>query len=150
MDTDVRFTPPATRRTVVRTGAKLVYAAPIVAASFKVSAVNAFAVISTPSTCGPTCESQGDCHCATDDQTGTDVCVTTECFVSSHFGCAQGDPCPGGSFCVVDKELTICAVSCGAPCPTTCRPSEFPCFNGVDCCNGCCTGREGVEGICCS
>jgi hypothetical protein len=34
----------ATRRTVVATGAKLAYAAPIVAASLKVSAINAFAV----------------------------------------------------------------------------------------------------------
>ena len=44
MDTDVRFTNPATRRTIVATGAKLAYAAPLVAASFTLSATNAAAV----------------------------------------------------------------------------------------------------------
>ena len=35
MDTDGRFPTPTTRRAVVRTGAKLAYAMPVVAASFK-------------------------------------------------------------------------------------------------------------------
>src|SRR5215212_5378550 len=39
-DTDGRLTTPTTRRTVVATGAKLAYAAPLVATSLKLSALN--------------------------------------------------------------------------------------------------------------
>ena len=49
--TDGRFTTPTTRRTIVRTGAKLAYAAPLVAASLKLSATNAAAAVSLGSLC---------------------------------------------------------------------------------------------------
>jgi hypothetical protein len=41
MDPDVRFTTPTTRRTIVATGAKLAYAAPLVAASMALPAAAA-------------------------------------------------------------------------------------------------------------
>ena len=67
MDTDGRFTTPATRRTVVTTGAKLAYAAPLVATSLTLSAVNAAAGISLQvcpaEEIGTFCESDADCTC---------------------------------------------------------------------------------------
>jgi hypothetical protein len=51
MDTEVRFPTPTTRRTIVTTGAKLAYAAPLVAASLKLSATNAAAAVSLGSLC---------------------------------------------------------------------------------------------------
>jgi hypothetical protein len=51
-DTDGRF-PTPTRRTIVATGAKLAYAAPLVAASFTVSALNVAATHSPGHVCPP-------------------------------------------------------------------------------------------------
>jgi hypothetical protein len=51
MDTDGRFPTPTTRRTIVATGAKLTYAAPLVATSLKLSAMNAAAAVSLGSLC---------------------------------------------------------------------------------------------------
>jgi hypothetical protein len=51
MDTDGRFPTPTTRRTIVSTGVKLAYAAPLVAAIVKVSATNAAAAVSLGSLC---------------------------------------------------------------------------------------------------
>jgi hypothetical protein len=53
MDTDARFTTPATRRTVVRTGAKLAYAAPLVATSLTLSTLNVAATHSPGHVCPP-------------------------------------------------------------------------------------------------
>src|SRR5215212_8504048 len=51
MDTDGRFPTPTTRRTIVATGAKLAYAAPLVATSLKLSVTNAAAAVSLGSLC---------------------------------------------------------------------------------------------------
>jgi len=50
----------ATRRTVVATGVKLAYAAPVLAASFKLSAINAFAAVSG-GFCGHSTGPNGGC-----------------------------------------------------------------------------------------
>src|SRR5215208_2943470 len=67
MDTDGRFPTPTTRRTIVATGAKLAYAAPLVATSLTLSAVNAAAGISLQvcplEEIGTLCESDADCTC---------------------------------------------------------------------------------------
>jgi hypothetical protein len=147
MDPGGRFTTPTTRRAIVRTGAKLAYAAPLVAASLKLSATHAAAAISHPSTCGPACEAQGDCFCATPDQNGPDgakICVSTTCGILNYFNSVTG--CIEGSVLMTTHEpyKQFCAMPCGAPCPD-CKIGGQPCDDGAECCNNCCS-----VGTCCT
>jgi hypothetical protein len=105
------------RRTVVKTGAKLAYAAPIVAASFKLSARGAgaatvsgepgsgcsgdFVCGNAPTACGTDNRGFGDtCYCfASTENTG--VCGANICITPSGT-CASSDQCPDGSFCSVN------------------------------------------------
>jgi hypothetical protein len=68
MDTDDRFPTPTTRRTVVSTGAKLAYAAPLVAASFTLGAGRVWANGMVSPGCRPDiCGAGGQCGPCRDD-----------------------------------------------------------------------------------
>jgi hypothetical protein len=112
-----------TRRTIVKTGAKLAYAAPLVALSFQVSQRGAGATGAAASPTQPPTEcghsfggaSGGGCMAA---------CTSTGCTGEVCDGCnAPGQPCdpcctePGG----------------GNVCPSAdyCDPGCFTCTNGV-------------------
>jgi hypothetical protein len=118
---DEHLATTTTRRTIVKTGAKLAYAAPLVAASFKLSAGRA----------GAQAVSRGNCPCLTLN-CGTAVpgtiCGCLESteghqFCSNDFGCGTTDPCdstddcPSGFFCQANSD---CAGSCGAVCVPSC------------------------------
>ena len=96
-----------TRRTIVKTGVKLAYVAPIVAASFKVSAVNAQAPISPP-------PQEGCFH-----STGTNGGCMPACTNGGRFTGAQ------------------CGVICGTGNPNNPDDGACPVGQGGDnpCCN---------------
>jgi hypothetical protein len=95
-----------TRRTVVATGAKLAYAAPIVAASFNVSAINALAAVSPGVTCVhslvapgfvgcmPACTSAG----LTGDQCN-DICGNGQTPGACPVGEGNENPCCNPGYC---------------------------------------------------
>src|SRR5215208_3750317 len=101
IDLEDQIADSPTRRTIVKTGVKLAYAAPIVAASFKVSAVNAQAPISPPpqegcfhSTgtnggCMPTCT---DLAGFTGAQCGV-ICGTGQSTGACSVGQGEGNEC---------------------------------------------------------
>lgn len=110
-----------TRRTIVKTGAKLAYAAPLVAVSFKLSGRVAGAVTISPNSCIPTggdaCSQQVAC------QPGADVNIcgcgpTPEghgfCFQQGGCGaaCSSSSQCSNGQVCVA----TCCGFACQDPC----------------------------------
>ena len=113
-----------TRRTVVKTGAKLAYAVPIVAASFKLSAtsVGAQAVSGLDPRCDgarcgsfATCNEVDGCICfSTLD--GTGYCgIPRSCSVVQ--ACGPGTPCPAGQVCAVGTCCSGDKVdSCVIPC----------------------------------
>lgn len=107
-----------TRRTVVKTGAKLAYAAPIVAASFSLASQRAAAAVSganpNPECAAATCttfvecsSTNADCVC-TSTSSGGGFCVpgSTSCTVTGD--CGAGFSCPADNVCVVDT-------CCGRP-----------------------------------
>jgi hypothetical protein len=94
----------STRRTVVATGAKLAYAAPIVAASFKMSGVNAQALspvggcfhsTGTNGGCMPACTSAG----FTGAQCGP-ICGTGQFTGACPVGQGGDNPCCNPGYCV--------------------------------------------------
>jgi hypothetical protein len=106
--------PQVTRRTVVATGAKLAYAAPIVAASFKVSGVNAQAISPV-----------GGCFHSTGTNGG---CMPTCTSVVEAAGCTQaGQKC--GVICGTGQSAGACPVGQGGdnPCCNAgyCDPANF-------------------------
>jgi hypothetical protein len=129
MDTDGRFPTPTTRRTVVTTGAKLAYAAPLVAASFTVSALNVAAATSPPhfvcppfgSDDGPQCNPGADCFCTTAVPSGRLICTTDlSCGGLRFCDDVTGAGCGAGDVCVVDEFFegrAHCHALCGVPCP---------------------------------
>jgi hypothetical protein len=95
-----------TRRTIAKTGAKLAYAAPIVAASMKLSTGGAAAVsggaCTAASTCGgepSACDGNVACSC------GATADGSTACFQWNVAGtggsCSASDPCPSGEACIL-------------------------------------------------
>lgn len=94
MDTDSRFLTPATRRTIVATGAKLAYAAPLVAASLKLSALNVAAthspghVICSERGCIRACDADPAALCA-------GPCEEGQCGVFDPIG----QPCCNPGYC---------------------------------------------------
>ena len=97
----------STRRTVVATGAKLAYAAPIVAASFKVSGVNAQAIspiggcfhsTGTNGGCMPACTSAG----FTGTQCGP-ICGTGQSTGACPVGQGGDNPCCNPGYCDPDQ-----------------------------------------------
>jgi hypothetical protein len=117
---------PTTRRTVIQTGAKMAYAAPLIAASFKLSAsaVGAQAVSGGPNpecagaTCATydnfPCSTDPDCVCAATSVGGLCVPGSTSCGV---VGPCDNGACPDGSVCVYDS-------CCGSP---VCVPLALRC-----------------------
>ena|SRR5215218_8815188 len=106
MDTDVRLTTPTTRRTVVRTGAKLAYAAPLVATSLTLSVTNAAAI-------SPTCLGRNVACAST-----ADTC------------CDEGYVC--GNDGVICGQPLACCGRTGAACTVECDCcGELLCFGGT-------------------
>ena len=158
MDTDSRLTTSTTRRTIVATGAKLAYAAPLVATSVALSAANAAARISPPPTnvCipyeafkFPPCET--DAHCASRASCHGYCCIT----------CVTG--LPGDGVCICRMKVTYgpctrdeecctgtCERSRGALTGTcACSPKGGPCLDSGDCCSGrCAPDPASGAGIC--
>jgi hypothetical protein len=129
-DRPVAFVGPATRRTIVATGAKLAYAAPLVAASFKVSAMNVAAATSPPHfvctrpdgrcSCGPGCEAQDPCFCTTAIGSGAFVCAFDLSCGGGFCDPVTGAGCVAGDVCVIDgffEGRAHCHSLCGVPCP---------------------------------
>jgi hypothetical protein len=93
----------STRRTVVATGAKLAYAAPIVAASFKVSGVNAQAI--SGGFCGHSTGINGGCMpaCTSAGFTGAQcgpICGTGQFTGACPVGQGGDNPCCNPGYCV--------------------------------------------------
>jgi hypothetical protein len=117
-----------TRRTVVKTGVKIAYAAPIVAASFKLSAHGASAAVSGNGDCfgsDKACQGdpnftfcQTDVYCAT---FGRPACICSK-DTEGNFSCS--DTCNFTNTCTTSKDCSgnyVCKPYCGvnlcsAPC----------------------------------
>jgi hypothetical protein len=124
MDVDQRtdsLTGGATRRTVIKTGAKLAYAAPLVAASFKLSARGAAAI--SPIGGGETCSNPfdpvacafapGDCRgCLVEDQCCPAICTVSP--EGDNF-CIGGQPDPAFDGCT-DSDVCPTGFRCGKSC----------------------------------
>lgn len=97
-----------TRRTIVKTGAKIAYAAPLVAASFKLQSAMAQSISNQHPECvGATCasfiqcsSSNGDCVCITTPVGGFCVPGSTSCSIIGP--CDANNACPDGSVCAID------------------------------------------------
>ena len=90
-----------TRRTVVATGAKLAYAAPLVAASLKVSTLGAFAAVTGAVICTHSLEDPGFAGCkpaCTSTGLSGDVCEDL-CRVGCPVGQGNENPCCSSAFC---------------------------------------------------
>jgi hypothetical protein len=140
MDTDGRFPTPTTRRTIVTTGAKLAYAAPLVATSLKLSAMNVAATHSPGHqpcetfVCGnPLCAEPGPgpldrCACfeLTEDP-GNGLCLG-DFLCDSASACNTTADCPSGYTCVTNTccglGVQLCAPAC--PDPTDSRSRRPP------------------------
>jgi hypothetical protein len=108
------------RRTIVRTGAKLAYAAPLVAASMRMQSAGANGVISG----GPTCEAGSvlvhggcfryglDCESVCGDKWFLIDPPIAVCAVGSIRGvaCNNNDDCPVGQAC--DDIFLTCVTPC--------------------------------------
>ena len=117
-----------TRRRVVGTGVKLAYAAPVVAASFKLNAASAQTVsvacdagqCNDPHICG------GDGTCACRDVSQTTACLQDE-FCGDTATCTDDSGCPGG-WCFLASDnccedgKNYCVFPCGVHPPVTLGP----------------------------
>jgi hypothetical protein len=111
MDTDSRFLTPATRRTIVRSGAKLAYAAPLVAASLTLSADRVWAngmvspgcrpdICGAGGACGPCRDQLCLLRCSVEL---VPVCVdvtTPACSPETFPSCASSADCEAGRVCL--------------------------------------------------
>lgn len=115
-----------TRRTVVKTGARLAYAAPLVAASFKLSASALAQEALSAATCnGGTCgdlegcgDDSGKCYCFATDIGGfchrCQSCDTVKpC--SANSDCSPGSICSDNNCCGVSVCMQPCAETAGSP-----------------------------------
>ena len=120
-----------TRRTIVKTGVKFAYAAPLVAASFKLHGAGAQTRVSPGgndptcigANCGTfrTCGAGGECVCFT-TSAGTGFCATGSNPCSELTPCPNGQlDCPANTVCIVDT----CCVFGGHP--AVCQPIIFAC-----------------------
>jgi hypothetical protein len=122
---DQKLESSVTRRRVIGTGVKLAYAAPVVAASFKLNsaAAQGASPLCTPTTCGETdfCGRSPTCFCRTVD--GVTRCLQDElCGFAAVCGADQ-PACPSGAVCVpfsdtgtgncCDDKVSHCAFPCG-------------------------------------
>jgi hypothetical protein len=116
------LTTNTTRRTIVKTGVKLAYAVPLVAATFKLSAGQTFAADAC--TAGENCAEGTTVNCGAN---GFCACVAN---VDGGFACVDRmcsfTPCSTGTDC--DSGLCISAPGCcGDPNPFC----ATPCTDGV-------------------
>ena len=132
-----------TRRTIVKTGAKLAYVAPVVAASFTISNLDAAAQGASPG-----CVGGGRCT-VDDDCCGGETCVGGICSVEACEGAACGSftQCHPTADCQCYTAAEGAGV-CG--CNTFCSEAP-PCTTSGDCAadrfcavNSCC----GAAGVC--
>ena len=107
-----------TRRTIVRTGAKLAYVAPLVAVTFKLTGSHASAASGSNPECRGAdcatftpCSTNSDCVCVDGGSAGG-FCVpgSTSCGVVGP--CGSDGSCPAGSFCAYN---TCCGEPVCAP-----------------------------------
>ena len=165
-----RLNVPASRRTIVSTGAKLAYAAPIVAASFKLSAFSAQAQTASPGVVVGSCPAAGcpagqKC-CRT--ESGMSACCPDTAFCcagsysdgTEYLGCGgtcANAPYAGCRGCQpVSPTPGICCPD-GTP-PTSpgtcfCAGKGFACGAACNCTRGgacpyCCSGVCGSDGRC--
>jgi hypothetical protein len=124
----------STRRTVVATGAKLAYAAPIVAASFKVSGVYAQTAISG-GFCGHSTGTNGGClpACTSAGFTGAQcgpICGTGQSTGACPVGQGGDNPCcnPGycdpGNYSNVDGNPVYTGPTTGCPAGATTKKGK--------------------------
>jgi len=101
----------STRRTVVATGVKLAYAAPVLAASFKLSAINAFAAVSGGGNCGHSTGPNGGCmgactsaleaaNCPQPGNQCNDICGNGQVTGACPVGQGNDNPCCNPGYCV--------------------------------------------------
>jgi hypothetical protein len=108
-----------TRRAVVKTGVKLAYAVPLVAASFKLRSTGAGAVsdgesCGTPTRCGaPSFGScLNNCFCVSSAD-GSQACVFGRVPAGGLVTCSSGAGCQADQVCVLNTCFgTVCADSC--------------------------------------
>lgn len=112
---------PATRRAVVKTGAKIAYGTPLVAAAFKLSTSNVHGQLISPEcTAGDNCITGefttcgGDlfCACVTDVDGGF-ACVLPIC---TDEGCTTGADCASGTCITAPGCCSGNTPFCGVPC----------------------------------
>lgn len=133
LDLDKTLTGTATRRSVVATGAKVAYAAPLVAASFKLSAMGAGAVSPNGPCEAFRCEDGGLCHtygggildvCACFElveKPGTGLCLNN--FYCDAPDCTSDADCNGGT-CVTNTCCGLGVQRCAPPCGKQWSSSE--------------------------
>lgn len=108
-----------TRRTIVKTGVKLAYAAPLVAATFKLTARGASAAISAALNCPNVfiCDfaeicGDGSCGCVPILDGGSICHQGQSCDVAA---CSHNSDCPSGTYCAQTCcPQPICVSPCGA------------------------------------
>jgi hypothetical protein len=124
IDLEDQIANSTTRRTIVKTGAKLAYVAPLVAASFKVSAINALAQVSPP-TCPPNLicnEREAPCGEDADGVCSNVVSVDPTSCICGNDSCGPACETDGdcqsyapGSICQA-PDTGCCGQTCIAPC----------------------------------
>lgn len=106
----------ATRRAVVATGVKVAYTAPILAASFKLSASKAFAIsggfcghsTGTNGGCLPACTAAADAHhCPQPGNQCNDICGQGQSTGACPVGQGGDNPCCNPGYC--DPANYICS-----------------------------------------
>ena len=113
-DTTLVTAPPTTRRAVLRTGVRLAYAAPVVAASMRLSAGSAGAQVS-----GPVCP-------------GGHILLNGGCFEIANAGC--GATCLGVSGAVEGSSSFLCVIGTSRLCTTSADcPAGEACAAGAVC-----------------
>src|SRR5215210_2270338 len=120
----------STRRTIVKTGVKLAYVAPIVAASFKVSGVNAQTISPIKDNCFHSTGTNGGCMpaCTSAGFTGdqcNDICGNGQTTGACPVGQGGDNPCCNPGYCdpdnfgLVNGVATYVGPTAGCPPVTT-------------------------------
>jgi hypothetical protein len=112
------------RRTIVKTGVKLAYAAPLVAASFKLTSIGAAAQGASPAACAPPrsacsndgpfgCQGNAACSCAATPE-GTTACFTWNATCNDTVTtCTSSADCDTHCACIADTCIgNICQPLC--------------------------------------
>lgn len=121
MDTEEKVAPFAattTRRKIVTTGAKLAYAAPIVAVSMKTNIASAAECQPGQDSCNGTDYPCGDCansFCSNDTEGNIFCAQFTGLSCETYTKCAKSSDCPSGQRCAPGPDCCggICVGVCG-------------------------------------